>query len=233
METVEGETMTDRFMIFWSWMPRARTPQQICDCMTKSVEALSSIDPMFHDWKVTDLVDLMTRRGIATRMPPAKNAAMGEPSAGKGFMVLATDNVSDWPYGSALLCANSTKAVRLGMCGCAFKTPDSAALNSVFTTSVGLKSIALSLVPIWDAAFAQIYPQALSDKTARVFRPSWMVYLGPELAKQVTPPSDILAESTENGGLLLSATEEMFDLENPAHMAAADSLLKALAPINR
>jgi hypothetical protein len=35
-----------------------------------------------------------------------------------------------------------------------------------------------------------------------------------------------------NGGLLMSATTQTFDVENPAHMAAAREIVAAIAPLN-
>jgi hypothetical protein len=49
----------------------------------------------------------------------------------------------------------------------------------------------------------------------------------------VTPlPAPVLVEHLPNGGLLMSATAETFDIENPSHMAAARSIAAAIAPLN-
>jgi Immunity protein 52 len=42
----------------------------------------------------------------------------------------------------------------------------------------------------------------------------------------------VLVEHLPNGGLLMSATTETFDVENPAHMAAARAIGAAIAPLN-
>ncbi|MFZ3328524.1 MAG: Imm52 family immunity protein [Methylocella sp.] len=55
----------------------------------------------------------------------------------------------------------------------------------------------------------------------------------PWLASLVTPPpAPVIVERLANGGLLMSATTETFDVENPAHMAAAHEIAAAIAPLN-
>jgi hypothetical protein len=52
----------------------------------------------------------------------------------------------------------------------------------------------------------------------------------PRFASMITPPPSAIAERTALGGLLMSATEETFRVDNPAHLAVARDILKALAP---
>jgi hypothetical protein len=48
----------------------------------------------------------------------------------------------------------------------------------------------------------------------------------------VTPPGSCVAEHLPDGGLLMSAKTEAFDVENPAHMTAARDIGAAIAPLN-
>jgi hypothetical protein len=41
-----------------------------------------------------------------------------------------------------------------------------------------------------------------------------------------------LIERTRDGGLLMIAAEETFDIANPDHVARARSIVNALAPLN-
>jgi hypothetical protein len=63
------------------------------------------------------------------------------------------------------------------------------------------------------------------------FRPAWMRYLCPTLAQEAKPPSCAIVECLPNGGLLLFATEQTFDVDNPRHVAAAEEIAAALAPL--
>ncbi len=71
------------------------------------------------------------------------------------------------------------------------------------------------MMHVWDAS--------------RNLRLAWMSYVSPRFAPLIAPPSAIV-ERTAQGGLLMAATEETFRVDNPAHLAAAGDILKALAP---
>ena len=47
----------------------------------------------------------------------------------------------------------------------------------------------------------------------------WMVYLSAPLAKGFSPPADLICEDTPGGGVILSATRERLDPDNPDHLA--------------
>lgn len=47
----------------------------------------------------------------------------------------------------------------------------------------------------------------------------------------MTPPAGAIVERVAGGGMLLLATLERFSMDNPAHLAAADAIQAALAPI--
>ena len=47
----------------------------------------------------------------------------------------------------------------------------------------------------------------------------WMVYLSAPLAKGFSPPADLICEGTPGGGVILIATRERLDPDNPEHLA--------------
>ena len=59
---------------------------------------------------------------------------------------------------------------------------------------------------------------------------AWMSYVAPRFAPLITPPPSVIVERTAEGGLLMAATAETFRVDEPAHLAAARDILKALAP---
>jgi hypothetical protein len=225
----------DRFVIFWSWTPRIETPEQTYGRMTKSIEALGAISPEIRSWKVIDMAQgfqslLGGRNAI---MPAPKNAAMGEPSPPKGFMVLAAKDLTAWPEGMAMVCAGAGRMTFPGMVGLTFKTASAQADPGLISYPV-FQRIMMSLVPIWDCTFAQAYTSQLREhmKGGEPFGASWITYLSPSLS-DIDPPEGVMMEDTPGYGLLLSAAQDTFDVRNPSHMAAAQSLQTALAPLNR
>ncbi|MGA9487263.1 MAG: hypothetical protein WBV25_09345 [Methylocella sp.] len=90
------------------------------------------------------------------------------------------------------------------------------------------KAALLALVESFDATYCSAYPQQIMDfwDPARHLRIAWMSYVAP----LITPPPSAIAERTAQGGLLMSATQDTFRVDNPAHLAVAQDILKALAP---
>src|SRR5258706_9498710 len=59
----------------------------------------------------------------------------------------------------------------------------------------------------------------------------WITYLAAPFAAKIAPPRSAMCEQVD-GGLLMSATQETFRLDNPVHVAVARDIDAALAPIN-
>ena len=58
-----------------------------------------------------------------------------------------------------------------------------------------------------------------------------MTYLAAPFAAKIAPPHSAICEQVD-GGLLMTATEETFQVDNPAHVAVARDIDAAMAPIN-
>jgi Immunity protein 52 len=90
------------------------------------------------------------------------------------------------------------------------------------------------MVEAWDPVRCAAYPDALRGPVPRgkYFRESWILYLCPWLAALVIPPASAIVERLPNGGPLMSAATQPFDVENAAHMAVARAMAAANAPLN-
>ena len=88
----------------------------------------------------------------------------------------------------------------------------------------------LALVMAWDPEWAAVAP---GNAVFLNYPGGWMVYLDRERAERIVEPRDVVVEKLQNGGVLLTATEELFDVcANAAHQAAANRIQDALAPLN-
>ena len=96
------------------------------------------------------------------------------------------------------------------------------------------RSALQAIVDAWEPFVAGAYSQQLIQLYAgdSFFPPAWIQYLNPWLAEKITPPSTALSEHLPNGGLVMSATTETFDVDNPAHLKAAQDMAAAMAPLN-
>ena len=112
------------------------------------------------------------------------------------------------------------------------------ATNADLVTPNVLKSCLLWMVDAWEPEWAVLwdwdYWKHIQDpNTGHLpkIRSGWMTYLSAPYARRIVPPIEAGHESVKGGGLLLSATGELFSADNPAHVAAADAILAALAPL--
>lgn len=102
-----------------------------------------------------------------------------------------------------------------------------------------LTAMMLAVTRSWDVTWASVYPDDMmslwpppSIKMRPSFNLAWITYLSPRFAPMVTPPRSAIVEYTAEGGLVMSATGDRFDVANPTHLAVARDIDAAMAPVN-
>ncbi len=112
------------------------------------------------------------------------------------------------------------------------------ATNSDLITPNVLKSSLLCIVDAWEPDWAVLgdwdyWKHIQNPNTGQLpkIRSGWMTYLSAPYARQITPPVEARCESVKGGGLLLSASEELFSADDTAHVAVADAIQAALTPL--
>jgi hypothetical protein len=116
-----------------------------------------------------------------------------------------------------------------------FHTDDSHEADPTIISYPVFKSVLLAIVSPWDVDYAKVYSRDLAQLWTdghRFCDLSWIVYLSEPLVRRIKIPTDVVRERTHDGGLLMIAAEETFDVANPKHLAGAHSILNALAPLN-
>jgi len=220
----------------------------------RCLDAISALSPIFRDWKFIDLFrdpDEMTEKNIDEFLYPLvevrsritevvergiSDNGVGEPDSRVGYSISVSN------YG-----VPKSQHVTLSAHGGGLPSWAGLPRNACFRTSYGadpdpaivaypmFKSILLAIMSSWDVDYAKAYSRDLSELStdSRPFgRLSWMVYLSAPLVRRIEIPTDVLIERTRDGGLLMIAAEETFDVANPAHIAAARSIVAALEPLN-
>jgi hypothetical protein len=111
--------------------------------------------------------------------------------------------------------------------------------NQAWLTLSVLKAAMLAVAAAWDVTWAAVYPAELIElwppaytKPRPTFNLAWVTYLSPRFAPMVTPPASAIVELTPQGGIVMIATKDRFDVTNPAHLAAAREIEAAIAPVN-
>jgi hypothetical protein len=120
-----------------------------------------------------------------------------------------------------------------------FHTADDCPPNPRLVTFSLFKQIMFASADAFDIEFSHAEPAAfdvdtvLPDRKKRPIMAGWMLLLRPELASQITPPPQVIQQTRADGSLFMAATEETFDVTNPAHVAASKAMQDAIEPINR
>ena len=241
--------MTSPYSVLAYWGPRRESPSACAPKMLRMFDALAKIDPMFGQlfWRdrksgkpvpVASLDVEGTARLLAQRQNLSE--VTREPIPEFGYRFVATNEL---PWGPRYLSIDGklggyTTAAILANYVCLSTQPLHPENEGIINFRV-FRSVVLALASIWNATWCRADPTDLLQvipsvdavrRTPRI-NGGWMTFLAAPFAAKITLPRSAKCEQTE-GGLLMVATEETFQVDNPEHVAVARDIDAALAPIN-
>jgi Immunity protein 52 len=238
------------------WGPRPEPPGALATRYLRTIELLSAIDPAFGNWHFLDKKKATPLQGLGhgdvTRLVEAgvMRGDDGTPEPEMGYSMgadngMAADNGTKPTRFSANLDFSAGRRVTaryyINNVGMTLKPRDDEGVRAIDLDL--MKAAVLAIAGAWNVTYAAGYPWAMLDqwaaesaskpKPARPrFKMGWITYLSARFAPMVTPPQSAIASRTADGGLLMIATEERFEVTNPTHMAVAREIEAALAPVN-
>jgi hypothetical protein len=228
------------------WGARRESPADLGKRYWKMLQMLGAVSPAFSDWKFIGLTkfwplpsgpgDELTRR-IADCVDTADD---GDPtpingyrfgaSARAGSKTSLTIDVHAGSYAPRMPFYTNTAELQ---------TKPLNEENDGLITSPLFKAALIAMADAWDATWCGAYPSdiiplwpgriALGRPTLHM---AWITCLSPRFAPMVTPPASAVVEYTPQGGIVMMATKERFEVTNAAHLAAAREIEAAIAPIN-
>jgi hypothetical protein len=232
-----------KFIINGRLPRRQETPAVTGAKLLDSLDALSRIDPLFNGWKILDPLAMaslplaIARTRISTIVE--NNIARDdddqpEPESGYSLVSLTSN---------ALPSRVVTFRVETGA---VFNGAMSLRFGDVFQPTDPLivtyrlfRETLLATSAIWQPLWA--YVAASTDDYwkgpivpgAPVIRRTpflitWIGYLSPAVTRGFVVEPELRTESTPDGGLLMSATDERFDLANPEHLGRASILAETM-----
>ena len=236
------------FRMFSSWDPRSETAETLGARMLQHIDALSALAPSWRDWWFLDFdrpASEMNEENAHEFLFPLDEA---RPRMAKmvELGVRRGDDRRPEPTGGYAICAVNGErehkasihahggggpSPRAGLRFVEFQTRPEPAPIAAAT----FKSALLALVAAWDVGYAQAWSDALCSlwpSPPPFYSLAWMTYLSSDRAAKIAPPDHAIVERTDDDGMLLLATGELFDAGNPQHLAAARAILAALAPLN-
>lgn len=230
------------------WGPRREPPAELGQRFWKMLQDLGAVNPAFSSWKFigTDRFwplpsspgDELTRliaKGVATAdegdptPTPISGYYFGASARSDPKAVITIDVHAGYYAPNPPFYANTAE----------LRTPP---LNEQVTALVTLPIFKAALVAIaedWDVTWCGAYPGEIikfwPDRAVvgrPTFKMAWITYLSPRFAPMVKPPASAIVEHTPQGGIIMAATKERFEVTNPAHLSAARQIEAAIAPVN-
>jgi hypothetical protein len=234
------------YLIQAYWGPRRETPAQLGRRYWKMLQALGGLNPAYSGWKFIGLTkfwplpagpgDELTRL-VADCVDTADD---GDPTPINGYRfgasarsdpksVITIDVHAGYYAPYAPFFANTAE----------LQTQPLNEHNKALVTLPIFKAALVAIAETWDATWCGAYPADIiplwPDRMVLdqpMFNMAWITYLSPRFAPMVTPPASAIVEYTPPGGIIMAATEDRFDVTNPAHLAAAREIEAAIAPVN-
>lgn len=223
-----------------SWGARPETPEALAGRFLKNIDLLSAIDPLLALWLsgVNSPKKLETIRDRYAEIVAAEISTddWGEPEPIYGYWPGAITRGHPCPLSYALnVRAGANLEADEFQNHAEFGTSSNCIPDPAAITYRIFKAALLAVVQAWEPTDCFARPAGLiklSPDTDGHFREAWMQYLSAPLAARVTPPQTAMIDRFPDGGLLMSATTDTFDIANPAHLAVARDIGAAMAPLN-
>jgi hypothetical protein len=237
---VEFKSDSKNYSVRCDWEQRAEAPDEIATRFLRMIDALKAIHPAFGLWTcgVKRPEKFEEVRGRFAQEIAAKivrdDWREPTPAYGYSFGAHTRDTPKDRSF---YVSCNAGAIVESTFANSVTLATDAATGSRPDSDVVGYRLFRPALLAIIDAwepvrGRATSHPLIRSYTGDSFFPPAWIQYLCPWLAEKITPPSTVLSEHLPNGGLLMSATTETFDVDNSAHLKAAQDMAAAMAPLD-
>lgn len=222
------------------WTAREETPEALAQKFASLIDRLRQIDPVFELWtggaKRPKKFETLRANLVDDVKASISTDDFGEPLPIDGY----------W-FGAVTRGQPPSRSFAINVHAGAHK-PTTESQNDLFFENSSMaipehcavsyrifKSALAAIIDFWKPDDCIVMPRSLMEliDLDRHFRDPWMQYLSKPFADLITPPKDVLTERSADGGLLMIATTETFNVGNPAHVAAAHAIGASTAVLER
>lgn len=237
--------------ILIKWGVRREDARECAVRLARMFESLRAIDPLFWPWHFRGFPPRRSKQSLSAE-PPGLDVLTAAFEKGKNYYDRPRAPIPELGYtlgGGTQRTGN--ESVSFLMSVGAWNDSKYFANNVgveqdwfckeqfALTSSEIFGAAMRAMVIAWDADYGIVSDRGyvtrfLDSQEGRRLPPfwsGWIVYLASRFAEHVVPPPQAFVEAVPGHGVMIYATRETFDLDNPAHVAAADAILAALAPI--
>jgi len=219
------------------WNIRRDTPSQIATRYLTFLDRIEPLHPAFSNWILGGTDEPEDFNALRHDFVSAVEARVsrnddGEPEPSSGYHFFLLNSMEDSPTAVNI---SGHMGAKFSFRHIVFQSswvdkPDPSIVNHGVW-----KKVFIALIESFDAEFGRAYPSSMVDlpKPYGVFDLAWMTYIPPDIAPKVVPPASAVVDRLTGGGIILSATDEIFDTANPRHLAGAQDILTALTPVQK
>jgi len=242
----ELELQNANYGILAFWGARAESPDQLADRLLQTLTRVRAIDRLFHQWYFVHEDDGVPLHSVDR---PQLTALIADhvsrddfdvPEVEAGYYFTVVNEGERSPRSAHLRfhtgcsyswSSHSNSAI--------FNTDEFVPQDVTLFTPALFKQVLLALVGAWEPSWCEVGSSETRDLSPSIretgtpmVRLAWMTYLSPRFARLVTPPEAAIVEQTPDGGLLMIASAERFNVGNAQHMRVAREIEASLAPVN-
>ena len=225
-----------QFYINANWLGRQEDATATAGRLMGHLNMLAAADRALASWSVGD-----TRKVLYGPGRPDLTSVISDDAVrsedddlieGAGHGILCSSQEPKQPY-SLIGTAGSKYPPPTGN-SLMFRTNGNDAADPIIVTYRLMKAVMLATIDCWEPDFCIARSNQLDPdyKNEGRYTKAWMTYVPPAHVGDVDPVGVPFLERTPDGGLLLSATQEIFRPENPAHLEGATRISQALQPLN-
>ena len=206
------------------WYRRRESAASIADRFARYLTSLEAVDPLLSGMYVR-----VRTKGtpFSTALPDLETLVRKSAERDENGKIDPADGFTI----GALTRRKHTNFFVRGFVGRDYLSPD---MNDVMLTTGAFhpdlpsmtyalfRGATLAMIKCWEPLLCCARPSYLLPYIApgSWYRESWMTYVHPSLVDRVSPPEIPVVEPTPDGGLLLAATTDTFDIDKPDHLEA-------------
>ncbi|MDR3462762.1 MAG: Imm52 family immunity protein [Beijerinckiaceae bacterium] len=219
------------------WNIRRDTPSRIAARYLAFLDRIEPLHPAFSNWILGGTDEPEDFNALRHDFVSAVEARVstnddGEPEPSSGYDFFLLNSMKDSPSSVDILGAMGAKfsSGHIVFQSSWVEKPDPSIVDHTVW-----KKVFIALIECFDAEFGRAWPSSMVDvpQAPGVFDLAWMTYIPPDIAPKVAPPASAIVDRLAGGGMILSATDEIFDTGNPRHFAGARDILAALMPVQK
>lgn len=218
-----------------NWPSRRESPEQIAGRLRRFLDDIIAIDESVQAWSVgrrREVPYVSVRGDLAALVRgDLMRDEMGDEEANAGYAIsgMSEDRRQLFSFGGAVGGIYPWPSWnRFRFYTNSGRTPDPTIVNYRF-----VKAVTLATIAAWEPLFCLT---GCSDMRPTQedgwYYKAWVTYVPPVHAEGLDLVGVPFSERTPDSGLLLSATEDVFDASKPAHVDGARRIQEAVRPLN-